>query len=113
MEAVVLSGPDRGRVFALSASSVIGRDPTATIRLNDDEVSRRHAIILVGEGELTVEDLGSVNGTFTEFGQVKSEKKLMPGDRIRVGQTVIELREVEPDDREDGEKPTKTSLPRL
>ena|SRR5438270_6980039 len=113
MEAFVLSGPDAGRVFPLSASSVIGRDPTAAVRLSDEEVSRRHAIVLLGEGEIVVEDLGSVNGTFTEFGQVNKEKKLMAGDRIRVGRTVIEIRDAPARDLDAHEKTTKSSLPRL
>jgi pSer/pThr/pTyr-binding forkhead associated (FHA) protein len=111
MELIVLEGPDAGRSFALTAQSVIGRDPTATVSLTDEEVSRRHAIVSLGEGEITIEDLGSFNGTHTDSGEVKEETSLQAGDRIRVGQTVLELREVEGADPEDM-KPTKTSMPR-
>ena len=111
MELIVVEGPDQGRSFALTAQSVIGRDPTATVHLTDDEVSRRHAIVGVGEGEITIEDLGSFNGTHTNGGEIKEETALRVGDRVRVGQTVLELREVPGSDPEDL-KPTKTSLPR-
>src|SRR5580765_2237102 len=94
MELLVVEGPDQGRSFALTAQSVIGRDPTATVHLTDEEVSRRHAIVTVGEGQLTIEDLGSFNGTHTDGGEVKQETPLQAGDRIRVGQTVLELREL-------------------
>lgn len=111
MELVVLEGPDAGRSFALTAQSVIGRDPTATVNLTDEEVSRRHAIVSLGEGEITIEDLGSFNGTHMDTGEIKEETPLRAGDRIRVGQSVLELREVAGTDPEEM-KPTKTSLPR-
>lgn len=111
MELVAVEGPDQGRSFALTAQSVIGRDPTATVHLTDEEVSRRHAIVSLGEGTITIEDLGSFNGTHMDGGEITAETPLRVGDRIRVGQTVLELREVAGADPENL-KPTKTSLPK-
>ena len=112
MELFVTNGPDKGRSFTLSAQSVIGRDPTAAVHLSDDEVSRRHALITLGEGQATLEDLGSVNGTHTDAGPVEGEVPIAAGDRIHVGQTTMELRQLAGEDPE-ALKPTKTSLPRL
>ena len=112
MELVVLEGPDAGRSFALTAQSVIGRDPTATVHLTDDEVSRRHAILTLGEGQITIEDLGSFNGTHVEAGQIDGETPLRIGDRVRVGQSVLELRELKGSEDPENLKPTKTSLQR-
>jgi pSer/pThr/pTyr-binding forkhead associated (FHA) protein len=112
MELLVVEGPDRGRSFALTAQSVIGRDPTATVHLTDDEVSRRHAILTVGEGEMTIEDLGSFNGTHVGDDEIKRETPMRIGDRIRVGRTVLELRELQGSEDPEYLKPTKTSLPR-
>ena len=112
MELIVVEGPDQGRSFALTAQSVIGRDPTATVHLTDEEVSRRHAIMTVGEGQITIEDLGSFNGTHTDAGEITQETALRMGDRIRVGQSVLELREVHGSEDPENLKPTKTSLPR-
>ena len=112
MELLVVEGPDTGRSFALTAQSVIGRDPTATVHLTDEEVSRRHAILSVGEGRTTIEDLGSFNGTHTDAGEVTQETALNVGDRIRVGKTVLELRTLEGSEDPENLKPTKTSLPR-
>ena len=112
MELFVVQGPDQGRSFALGAQSVIGRDPTAAVHLTDEEVSRRHAIITLGEGRATIEDLGSVNGTLVEEGPVDGERQIAAGDRIRIGQTVLELREIAGEDPE-AMKPTKISMPRL
>src|SRR4051794_25754339 len=111
MELFVVEGPDAGRSFSLSAESVIGRDPTAAVHLTDEEVSRRHAIISLGEGQIKLEDLGSVNGTHTDTGPVVGETNLNAGDRIRVGQSVLQLREIGGEDPE-ALKPTKASLKR-
>src|SRR4051794_7280167 len=111
MELFVVEGPDAGPSFSVASQSVIGRAPTATIHLTDEEVSRRHAIIWLGEGELRIEDLGSVNGTHTELGPVVGEANVRAGDRIRVGQSVLEIRQLGGADPE-ALKPTKTSLPR-
>jgi S-DNA-T family DNA segregation ATPase FtsK/SpoIIIE len=111
VELFVVEGPDAGRSFSLRAESVIGRDPTATVYLTDEEVSRRHAIISLGEGELTIEDLGSINGTHTELGPVVGEANIKAGDKIRVGQSLLQLREIGGADPE-ALKPTKTSMPR-
>jgi pSer/pThr/pTyr-binding forkhead associated (FHA) protein len=92
MELFVVDGPDQGRSFALGPQSVVGRDPTAAVNLVDEEVSRRHALISVDEGWAKVEDLGSSNGTFVEARQISDETELRPGQRMRVGQTVMELR---------------------
>ncbi|HYZ29564.1 MAG TPA: FHA domain-containing protein [Thermoleophilaceae bacterium] len=112
MELIVVEGPDQGRSFALSAESVIGRDPTAAIHLTDKEVSRRHAIVTVGEGRATVEDLGSFNGTHIDGTEITAETPLKVGDRISLGQSVLELREISGSEDPEALKPTKTSLPR-
>jgi pSer/pThr/pTyr-binding forkhead associated (FHA) protein len=113
LELFVLEGPDRGRSFSLGAQSVIGRDPTAAVNLTDEEVSRRHALIIVGEGQATIEDLGSSNGTFTDAGEVEHELPVGPGDRIRVGQTVLELRTPQPAEDPENLRATKVPLPPL
>ena len=113
MELYVVEGPDSGRSFALGPQSVVGRDPTATVQLTDAEVSRRHAIVGVGEGPPTVEDLGSSNGTFVDDAPVTDEMTVEPGQRIRVGQTVLELREGARSGDPENLPATKVPLPEL
>ncbi len=110
MELFVVEGPDAGRSFALGAQSVVGRDPTAAVHLSDEEVSRRHAIISVGEGQATIEDLGSVNGTHLDGRPVEGEAPIAAGAHIKVGQSVLELRELGGPEDPDNLPPTKTSL---
>lgn len=73
-----------GRRVALRSEVVIGRDPTCAIRLDADDVSRRHARVApAGDGHV-VGDLGSLNGTWVNGLEVEL-RTLVSGDRIRVG----------------------------
>ena len=92
MELFVVEGPDTGRSFSVGPQSVLGRDPTAAIHLNDDEVSRRHALISAGEGRVLIEDLGSSNGTYVDGELIAGETEVRAGTRVKVGQTILELR---------------------
>ena len=70
----------------------IGRDPSCQIRPDDTYISQRHArIARRGEGWV-VEDLGSTNGTYLNQRKVAVPTRIEPGDRIRVGKTVLEVR---------------------
>jgi pSer/pThr/pTyr-binding forkhead associated (FHA) protein len=104
VELFVVEGPDTGRSFALGPQSVIGRDPTAAVNLVDEEVSRRHAL---------VEDLGSSNGTYVDSDRIEDETQLQAGQRVRVGQTVMELRAPEGAGDPENLPPTKVPLPEL
>ena len=111
MDLFVVQGPDQGRSFGLGAQSVVGRDPTAAVNLTDDEVSRRHAIITLGEGRCTIEDLGSSNGTYLNDRLVEGEAEMQAGAKIGVGQTVLELREARGLEDPENLRPTKVPLP--
>jgi hypothetical protein len=67
-------------------SSYLGRGPECRVHLEHGIVSRRHARIDVGvDGVVTIEDLGSVNGTYVNGVLVTSATRLRPGDRILIG----------------------------
>jgi hypothetical protein len=68
---------------------VIGRDPTASIHLDRSEISRRHARIVIRGGTVTIEDLGSKNGTVVNDALVDGCAPLKDGDHIRLGAAVI------------------------
>lgn len=71
---------------------ILGRGPTATIRLPDDYCSREHAKFLEREdGDLYVEDVGSRNGIFVNGERVLLDQKLSDGDQVRIGRTDIQI----------------------
>jgi diguanylate cyclase (GGDEF)-like protein len=73
-----------GRTVALEAETTLGRDPACQVRLEGEDVSRRHARISQdGEGHAVV-DLGSTNGTLVN-GEAVAARRLSPGDRIAIG----------------------------
>jgi pSer/pThr/pTyr-binding forkhead associated (FHA) protein len=113
MELFVIEGPDAGRSFTLGPQSVIGRDPTAAVNLADEEVSRRHAIVSLDQGRASIEDLGSSNGTFVDSAQISDQTALLPGQRMRVGRTVLELRAAASAVDAENLAATKVPLPEL
>jgi diguanylate cyclase (GGDEF)-like protein len=86
---IVLAGENVGRMHRLEQSEiVIGRAADATIRLEDDGVSRRHAKVVQVGKELWLEDLKSANGTLVN-GQRTERALLRDGDKIEIGATTI------------------------
>ncbi len=68
-------------------------DEADGLRVDDERSSRRHARVIVTPGGCRVEDLGSSNGTFLNGVLLPAGSPLMPGDRVRIGHSVIELRD--------------------
>ena len=68
--------------------TIIGRREDCDLRIPLSQVSRKHAMLLVQEGGVSIRDLGSVNGTFVNNQRV-SEQKLAAGDHIVIGPVVF------------------------
>ncbi|HVE70186.1 MAG TPA: FHA domain-containing protein [Thermoanaerobaculia bacterium] len=75
--------------------NVIGRDPHDDIVVRGAEVSRHHARIVVSGGRVTLEDLGSKNGTFLGTRRIKSAVDLQAGDEILIGTTRMRVIQVD------------------
>jgi diguanylate cyclase (GGDEF)-like protein len=86
---IVLAGSSVGEMFKLGRERVIiGRGPTADVRMIDEGVSREHCEVLrVGE-RMLLRDLGSTNGTFCRGSKVE-EQELNDGDKILVGSGTV------------------------
>ncbi len=69
---------------------MIGRHPSSTLVVYDALVSDQHAQVSLQNGFWVLMDLGSRNGTFLNGVRVQRQA-LRPGDRIQVGQTVIQF----------------------
>ncbi|AKJ01728.1 FHA domain-containing protein [Archangium gephyra] len=88
-----ISGKYQGGEFPLKAEKqiVIGRSSELDMVLVEDMVSRKHARIVVnGTGQISIEDLGSTNGTFVNGEKVK-QATLKEGDRILIGTSILKL----------------------
>ncbi|WP_426751816.1 FHA domain-containing protein [Myxococcus sp. Y35] len=84
---LLLSGPSAGRRYDVLAEATIGRSPSCDIPLEDHQVSRRHALISVVDGQARIRDLRSRNGTLVNGERLAGEVVLKPGDQVRVGAT--------------------------
>ncbi|MBX7195692.1 MAG: sigma 54-interacting transcriptional regulator [Sandaracinaceae bacterium] len=96
---VVADGAEAQR-FPLRAGTklVIGRDAACELRLDRKAISRQHAELVVGEGEVVVRDLGSSNGTrvagVTLLAQVPTPVR--PGQTLELGDVLLALRDEGP-----------------
>jgi transcriptional regulator with GAF, ATPase, and Fis domain len=63
---------------------VVGRGEAAQIRLEDSQVSRRHAAIVTGAGQAYIRDLGSRNGTHVNGERVTGDRPLAAGDIVTI-----------------------------
>jgi pSer/pThr/pTyr-binding forkhead associated (FHA) protein len=89
----VLAGPALSKEIPIGDELVIGRGRHGGGSLGGDpELSRLHARIRrTPEGILILEDLGSTNGTFLNEWRVTAAQQLRVGDRIALGDTLLEL----------------------
>src|ERR1051326_8847888 len=87
---VALAGPLKGKTFLLSeAEFSVGRENSNSLSIKGKLISRRHALIRrVEPGQFSIIDLNSRNGTSVNAVPVK-ERKLMPGDRIQIGDSLL------------------------
>jgi len=90
---IVLAGDNLGEMHAVAeGETIIGRADTAAVVLRDDGVSRHHVRLRRDDGRLTLEDLGSRNGTFVNGLRVSAPMPLLEGDKIQIGhRTVLRL----------------------
>lgn len=87
-----------GDAYMIEGETSFGRGTASTVRLDDSEVSRKHATIsLQGDG-LIIKDEGSANGTFVNGKRIEGTVSLRDGDEIRLGKTVLKLQVVATED---------------
>jgi hypothetical protein len=82
----VTGGPASGRVVPIDMKGVrIGRDPANEMHIDDPEVSRHHARVILHNGVVWVQDAGSRNGVFINGARVSGNQQVSPGDQIVIG----------------------------
>ncbi|WP_446666483.1 FHA domain-containing protein FhaB/FipA [Flexivirga sp. B27] len=89
----IIEGPMRGGSVPMTENGVlIGRNPECTLVLSDDFASGRHARIYTDGNSWMIDDLGSTNGTYVGGERIGQGMPLTEGSRVRIGQTVLEVR---------------------
>jgi hypothetical protein len=87
----VVRGGDTGAEHRLASTRVVaGRSSECDIELDDPTVSRRHAVFVQRGDDWWVVDLDSTNGTQVN-GVAAVEQRLRPGDRIELGDAILEF----------------------
>ncbi len=76
-------------LYTLSDTIVVGRGSAADWQLEDDSLSRKHCQFRWTGRDLTVEDLGSANGTKVNGKGVVRPEPVRPGDQVQLGTVVI------------------------
>ena len=85
------AGADQESTVRLTGGRVVaGRLPDCAITLDDPTVSREHAAFVLRGTQWWVVDLGSTNGTKVN-GTTAAEHPLEPGDRVELGEAVVEF----------------------
>jgi len=87
-----ISGKYQGGEFPLDEFQeiVIGRSSDLDMVLVEEMVSRRHARISLQGGVVSIEDMGSTNGTFVN-GEKIQHATLQEGDRVLIGTSILKL----------------------
>jgi hypothetical protein len=86
VQLIVANEQHRGQVIPVNSSSfVIGRSEGCNLRSRSPQVSRYHCTIQTGDATLTVQDLGSENGTFINGNRITSVQTLKDKDTLTVG----------------------------
>ncbi len=83
---LILTGKHQGKRLTLpDRDVVVGRSEECNITLKTEEVSRQHCRLSVSDGQLSVCDLGSRNGTLVNGREVAGVTVLQDGDELQIG----------------------------
>ena len=82
------------KTYRFGRRVLVGRAPSADLRLDDPLVSRLHARVEMRDDGVYVEDLGSRNGTTVDGEAVVSPRRLAPDDEVTVGSAALVFRGV-------------------
>jgi transcriptional regulator with GAF, ATPase, and Fis domain len=96
---VVVEGFDAGREIRVDGAEVsrvlVGKGPTADLKLVDPSVSRRHLALEIERGRLRITDLGSTNGTRVDDHEIV-DAYARGGELLRIGATALRIERLAP-----------------
>lgn len=88
---VPLQGPQKGELFTLSPTTIIGTDPKSTVVLNDKFMSSKHAEIKAENGMWVLRDSGSTNGTYVNNKRI-DRHELVDNDFVKFGSAMLKFK---------------------
>lgn len=80
---------DHREIALRYGKNILGRRGDGVVVIDSSTVSKRHARLVVAAAALTVEDLGSKNGTWIGERAVTASTPLQDGDRLRLGSVLL------------------------
>ena len=93
MFVIVEKGPDRGATGEIGEQRfTIGRHPSCSLTLTDDQASSRHAAVeRATNSDLALIDLGSTNGTFVDGERIAGRVSLRGDEQIKIGRNTLRV----------------------
>lgn len=89
----------RREVVLRPGANAVGRAHDAPVWIDDDSVSRRHAVITVGHEGVQIEDCASRNGTFRRQERITGTVPLQDWDEVSVGGVLLTVRVIHRDEQ--------------
>ena len=93
-----------GQVLLAHGDFTLGRSQECGLPIDDEKVSRKHAVLHVASDELLIEDLESRNGVFVNGERVEGVRSLTHGDVITIGKQDLHV-------VEEGERQRRADMP--
>ncbi len=93
MKLVVIGGKQAGMEIPVKGPKfIIGRGEGCHLRSHSHTISRKHCLISIAENEVTIEDLGSTNGTIVNGDKILKRHPIHNGDHLTIGKLEVEVR---------------------
>ena len=87
----MINGVDLGKKYSLSnESTMLGRSSKVDIQIDEDAISRNHAVIEHQADGVVIRDLNSTNGTYVNDSPIRHHQ-LLDGDQIKIGRTIFKF----------------------
>src|ERR1051326_4538320 len=114
VQLALVRGSKRQRFIIRKSETIVGRQKGCDLRIPLSEISRRHCVLRLQDGTVTLEDLDSANGTYLNEDRVQGSVAVQSGDQIRLGPIVFvaEFKAQSPNDHADVERiePAKSAV---
>ncbi len=94
---LAIEGPQGSQVFTLRlGQTTVGRQEGNDLQLDDQKVSRQHALIHCTDNGCQITDLASSNGTYVDGEKLISNipSALLPGSTVLIGSFTIQFKQV-------------------